>query len=269
MTNALQRNLPAEIPPEIDRWNWGAFLLNWIWGVGNGVFISLLVFIPFFGILIMPFVLGAKGSAWAWRKGRWDSVEHFRRVQRLWAIWGAVIWVGAIVFLGATFGGLFYMMDHSDAYRLGVAKLQASSEVVNALGEPISTSFPMGNISIEGDSGHALLTFSATGPKGSGAVALEAVKTSGVWSIKALRLKVDGRDDVIDVLHPTSAMRESSLDARNRTAQEGGVNQPLVTRRRCRARNRRSRCHARYADHGDWARLDASRRPVHFAAWPE
>ena len=96
MTNALQRNLPAEIPPEIDRWNWGAFLLNWIWGVGNGVFISLLVFIPFFGILIMPFVLGAKGSAWAWRKGRWDSVEHFRRVQRLWAIWGAVIWVGAI-----------------------------------------------------------------------------------------------------------------------------------------------------------------------------
>ena len=23
---------PQAIPAEIDRWNWGAFLLNWIWG---------------------------------------------------------------------------------------------------------------------------------------------------------------------------------------------------------------------------------------------
>ena len=33
---------PKPIPPEIDRWNWGAFLLNWIWGVGNNTFIALL-----------------------------------------------------------------------------------------------------------------------------------------------------------------------------------------------------------------------------------
>ena len=39
------------------------------------------------GRFVMPFVLGAKGSRWAWRNGRWDSVEHFKRVQRLWAIW--------------------------------------------------------------------------------------------------------------------------------------------------------------------------------------
>jgi len=207
MTDVLRRNLPAEIPPELNRWNWGAFLLNWIWGVGNGTFIALLVFVPFLGILIMPFVLGAKGSAWAWRNGRWDSVEHFKRVQRLWAIWGAVIWMGAIAFFGATVGGVFYMLDHSDAYRLGVAELQASSAVADALGAPISTSFPTGNISIEGDSGHALLMFSETGPKGSGAVALEAVKKAGVWSVKALTVKVEGRDDVIDILHPTSALR--------------------------------------------------------------
>jgi hypothetical protein len=24
---------PTVVPAEIDRWNWGAFLLNWIWGV--------------------------------------------------------------------------------------------------------------------------------------------------------------------------------------------------------------------------------------------
>ncbi|WP_281405489.1 hypothetical protein [Mesorhizobium sp. B2-6-4] len=28
-------NQPAEIPAELDRWNWGAFFLNWIWGIGN------------------------------------------------------------------------------------------------------------------------------------------------------------------------------------------------------------------------------------------
>ena len=75
------------IPAEIDRWNWGAFLLNWIWGVGNNTFIALLTLVPLLG-LIMPFVLGARGSGWAWQNGRWDSLEHFKRVQRSWAIWG-------------------------------------------------------------------------------------------------------------------------------------------------------------------------------------
>lgn len=208
MSYSSPRDMPAEIPTEIDRWNWGAFLLTWIWGVGNGVFISLLVFIPLFGILIMPFVLGAKGSAWAWRRRRWDSVAHFRRVQRLWAIWGVVIWLGAIVLFGGTIGGIFYMLDHSEAYELGVAKLQASAEVANALGAPISTGIPMGEINFADNSGHALLTFSASGPKGSGQVELEAVKTSGAWSLKTLTLKIDGRDEVIDLLHPTSALRD-------------------------------------------------------------
>ena len=47
----------------------------------------------------MLFVLGAKGSRWA-AYGRWDSVEHFKRVQRLWAIWGIMIWLGCIALCG-------------------------------------------------------------------------------------------------------------------------------------------------------------------------
>ena len=90
---------PKPIPPEIDRWNWGAFLLNWIWGVGNNTFIALLTLVPIVGF-VMLFVLGAKGSRWAWRNGRWDSVAHFKRVQRLWAIWGAIIWLGGIALIG-------------------------------------------------------------------------------------------------------------------------------------------------------------------------
>ena len=81
MSDLAGRVDPKIIPPEIRRWNWGALFLNWIWGLGNQTYIALLALIPGFGFIWM-FVLGAKGSAWAWRNGRWDSVEHFKRVQR-------------------------------------------------------------------------------------------------------------------------------------------------------------------------------------------
>jgi hypothetical protein len=188
---------PKVIPAEIGRWNWGAFLLNWVWGVGNNTFIALLTLIPFFG-LIMPFVLGAKGSGWAWRNGRWDSVEHFKRVQRLWAIWGVVIWLGAITLFGGIFGGSFYLLRHSEAYQLAVSDLQASAEAANLLGAPISTGFPLGSISTNGTTGRAALSFSATGTKATGQVFLEAIKKDGVWSLARLTLTTDGR--VIDLL---------------------------------------------------------------------
>ena len=110
MTNPQVLTEPKPIPPEIDRWNWGAFLLNWIWGVGNNTFIALLTLVPIVGF-VMLFVLGAKGSRWAWRNGRWDSVEHFKRVQRLWAIWGAIIWLGGIALVGGGVGPDFTPSD--------------------------------------------------------------------------------------------------------------------------------------------------------------
>lgn len=85
-----------EVPAEIKKWNWGAFFLSWIWGIGNHVWISFLSFVPFVGF-IMIFVLGAKGSEWAWKAKDWESVEHFKRVQRKWAIWGAVIFFAGIL----------------------------------------------------------------------------------------------------------------------------------------------------------------------------
>ena len=148
----------------------------------------------------MPFVLGAKGSGWAWRNGRWDSVDHFKRVQRLWAIWGAVIWIGAIALFGGLFGGAFYLLRHSEAYELGASKLQASTEAADALGAPISTGLPLGSISTNGTTGRAVLSFSATGAKAAGRVFLEAIKKDGVWSLTKLTLKVEGRNSVIDLI---------------------------------------------------------------------
>lgn len=90
----------AVIPREIRRWNWGAFLLGWIWAFGNGatgiavlgLLINLLGGLLFFlPNLIMWFVFGGMGNEWAWRSKRWDSIEHFRSTQRKWA------WAGLIV----------------------------------------------------------------------------------------------------------------------------------------------------------------------------
>jgi len=79
------------VPVVIMKWNWGAFLLTWIWGLGNNVFISLLTLIPVVGF-IMPFILGFKGNEWAWKNKRWNSIEHFNIVQRKWAIAGILVW---------------------------------------------------------------------------------------------------------------------------------------------------------------------------------
>jgi hypothetical protein len=204
MTDQSLRRDPNEIPAEIDRWNWGAFLLNWIWGIGNNTFIALLALVPGVG-LVMVFVLGAKGSRWAWRNGRWDSIEHFKRVQRAWAKWAVIVYLCAIALFGAIFGGVFYGLSHSEAYQLAASRLQASVEVTNLLGSPITSGIPTGSIKISGASGSAALSFSVSGPKGAGQAFLEATKQNGTWSLKSLKLKIDGRDGLIDLLNPARA----------------------------------------------------------------
>jgi hypothetical protein len=199
MSDSPVRFDPKTIPAGINRWNWGAFLLNWIWGIGNQTYIALLALIPGFGFIWM-LVLGAKGSTWAWRNGRWDSVEHFKRVQRKWAIWGAIIWIAVPALFGAGIGGIFFGLKHSAVYEMAVAKLQADPVAVNVLGSPISTGTPYGEISVDGSSGKAELSFSATGPKAAGVVFVEAVKKEGVWSITRLAFKLNDSDKVIDLL---------------------------------------------------------------------
>jgi hypothetical protein len=91
----------ATVPEEVKGWSWAGFGLTWIWGVFNGVLISLLALIPFFAF-IWAIVLGIKGREWAWRNKKWESVEHFKNTQRPWDIAGIVlfaIWVVAIIII--------------------------------------------------------------------------------------------------------------------------------------------------------------------------
>jgi hypothetical protein len=102
MQNTSGQGKDAVIPEEIKGWNWGAMMMNWVWGLFNGTFIALLMFVPFVNF-VMFFILGAKGNEWAWRNKKWDSVEHFKSVQRKWAIAGLIILVVGVV-LGAAGG---------------------------------------------------------------------------------------------------------------------------------------------------------------------
>ena len=85
MNNTSGQGAASAVPPEILHWNWGAFGFSWLWGMFNGTWIALLALIPVVNI-VMIFVLGAKGSEWAWRNKRWESTLRFRQVQRRWGI---------------------------------------------------------------------------------------------------------------------------------------------------------------------------------------
>ena len=108
---------------EIKSWNWGAFLLGWIWAVGHsivwplfailgGIVILVLlpclfpplltVTIPIYNILLfaLAIYLGAKGSSLAWDNGCFESIEHFKQKERNWTIAGLIVWgIGLFVFI--------------------------------------------------------------------------------------------------------------------------------------------------------------------------
>jgi hypothetical protein len=194
--SAAHRNEP--LPPGVARWNWGAFLLNWIWGIGNNTFVALLALVPFVGF-IMVFVLGAKGGEWAWRHKRWESVEHFKRVQRRWAIAGVIVWLALLGAFAATFFLVVAALKSSDVYRQAVEKLNATPAAVELLGPPIEPGFPMGNFSLDGASGAAQFSIPVQGRKARGTLYLEATRAMGVWSYDRIELEVEGQDRRIDL----------------------------------------------------------------------
>lgn len=183
MENTSGGGSKAVVPPEVDRWNWGAFLLTWIWGIGNSTLIALLMFVPIVNI-VMWFVLGAKGSAWAWQNRHWASVEDFKRTQRKWALWGALVPVLFVLLFGGIFWTVTTTMKNSDTYQLAVGALQANPEVTQSLGSPITTGIPMGSIQTSGPNGRASLAFTAEGPLGRGKIHVEGVEAMGQWRLE-------------------------------------------------------------------------------------
>ena len=86
------------VPNEIKKWNWGAFMYNMVWGIGNKSYITLLCLVPILNI-IWPFVCGAKGNEWAWKNGNYSNTREFFLVQDTWNRAGFVTFIIAIIFI--------------------------------------------------------------------------------------------------------------------------------------------------------------------------
>lgn len=198
MENSSGHGAAAIVPLEINHWNWGAFLLNWIWGIGNNTYIALLMFVPFLN-LIMMFVLGAKGNAWAWRNKQWESVAQFQAVQSKWTKWALIIYALSIVLFVAIFFAVGNAMKDSEVYKIAVTKLEANEEAAELLGKPISTGTPSGSFETSGPSGKVDISFSVEGKKAKGTVYLDAVKEMGEWKINRLEYEPQGSDRRIDL----------------------------------------------------------------------
>lgn len=87
-----------EVPEEIKKWNWGAFSLNIIWGIGNKTYLPLLCLIPLFNF-VWVFICGFKGNEGAWRDGNYTDVETFKQVQKTLSRAGIAMFIIQIVII--------------------------------------------------------------------------------------------------------------------------------------------------------------------------
>lgn len=96
MENSINQFSTQEVPQSIKKWNWGAFMFNILWGIGNKSYLPLLCLVPVLNI-VWIFVCGAKGNEWAWKNGNYSSAEEFLLVQSTWSRAGIAAFIIAII----------------------------------------------------------------------------------------------------------------------------------------------------------------------------
>lgn len=70
----------------LNKWNWGAFILNGFWAYPNGLKkIGLLSFIPGFNFLTM-FYFGINGTRLAWKNNKTFNFEEYLELQKTWSM---------------------------------------------------------------------------------------------------------------------------------------------------------------------------------------
>jgi hypothetical protein len=85
----------AVVPAELQGWNWGAFLLNWLWAIVHKAWLGFAL--SFFLGIIGAIACGIKGNEWAWQNNRYESVAQFREIQGKWTKWGVIVLVASLL----------------------------------------------------------------------------------------------------------------------------------------------------------------------------
>jgi hypothetical protein len=117
LDNNLKRANESVLNPEdreklrryLDKWNWGAALLGWIWAFSHRKYGYVFLFsalsrLPGYwggaAILIGMIVFGVYGNQWAWEERQWKSFDEFVATQKTWAKWGVIItFIALIVYI--------------------------------------------------------------------------------------------------------------------------------------------------------------------------
>lgn len=113
--------------------------------------------------------------------------------------------LGAIIFccgLPVSIGFIvFGAIKSSTPYQESLARVQASPEVQQILGQPIEPAFlVMGNIEVNGPSGQASLSYGISGPQGDATVVVDADKANSEWTFNVLKVLPTGGGDEIDLI---------------------------------------------------------------------
>lgn len=199
--------------PNLKRWNWGAFFLTWIWGLGNRTYLGFIVFLgviviatlkailinylpglthsflfPLFNILTLVFIVavhilhGLFGTRWSWQNKPWSNARSFKRSQVIWSVVGLLWWVVVIT----SFVSIFSAVTNSKTYKDSIYIAKFSPMLQLKIGSPITVSpwTVRGGVHFAGTSGRAFYKFKAVGPNGVAVVTVVALKDEGEWTIK-------------------------------------------------------------------------------------
>lgn len=192
-----RRDLP--LPEGAPRWNWGAMLLNYFWALTQRVWIGVLILVPYVQWAV-PFVLGWKGSEWAWRNNDWRDAEHFLGVQRRWSRAGVAV---ILVLAGWYFVAEPLSIVNSDVFRQSWKHINAHEEVRETFGE-IEKPFIGVHVMrrVRNERGFMSMGYVLDGEKTFGRARIHAVYGDGSWTITRIDVRVEGEDRRIRVLSP-------------------------------------------------------------------
>ena len=83
------------------------------------------------------------------------------------------------------------IMKQSDACKIALARAQANSAVIDAIGSPIAqTGIVSGNSNVNGATGETNLSIPLSGPKGKATLYVEAKKSADLWMFQTMVVKI-------------------------------------------------------------------------------
>jgi len=120
-TNQTTPMASPGVDPFLSKWNWGAFLLSWIWAFGHGLamwgVIALVVsFIPGVGgvaALGIAIYLGIKGNELAWQTGKYASIEVLKETEQKWTKWAIILFCVGMVLVVVSMIAIFVLVGVS------------------------------------------------------------------------------------------------------------------------------------------------------------